>query len=73
LQADLGDAVTLLEDPGGRAVAGFGMTDPAPFPARPMARAGIFFIDRAGVVRHRWLTRHYRRRPDPARILRDIR
>jgi len=65
--------VTLLVDATGDAVDAFGMLDPAPKPAFGQARAGTFFIDRDGVVRQRWLTTNYTRRPDPEAILARIR
>jgi len=73
LQEELGEAVTLLADPGGQAVSSFNMMDPKPFPARTQARAGTFWIDRDGVLRERWLPRNYRERPDPDEILGKIR
>jgi hypothetical protein len=49
------------------------MIDPDPFPDRIQARAGTFWIDRDGRLRHRWLTDSYRKRPDPEEILAKIR
>jgi peroxiredoxin len=73
LQKELGEAVTLLADPDGQAVSAFDMIDPDPFPDRVQARAGTFWIDRDGKLRHRWLTDSYRERPDPEEILAKIR
>lgn len=73
LQERLGDAVTLLADPSGQAVAAFDMLDPDPFPDRVQARAGTFWIDRDGRLRFRWLTDSYRKRPGAEEILAKIR
>ena len=73
LQTDLGPGVTLLADPEGKVIVAFGMLDPSPFPPRPMARAGIFLINRDGVIERRWLSDRYHERPDPQEILRALR
>ena len=73
LQAELGDAVTVVVDPEARAVRAFGMLDPAPTPDRVQARSGTFWIDAAGIVRHRWLPDSYRRRVEPETVLAALR
>ena len=65
--------MTLLADPGGSVISAFGMLDPAPVPPRPMARAGLFFINRQGIVERRWLTDRYPERPRVAEILAAVR
>ena len=73
LQSDLGDGITLLADPEGKAIVAFGMLDPSPVPPRPMARAGVFLISREGVIERRWLPGRYHQRPAPDEILRALR
>jgi peroxiredoxin len=64
LQEKLGDGVTLLADPEGKAVSAFGMLE-----GNGLARAATFLLDREGRVSHRWLTENYRKRPSPEDIL----
>jgi len=73
LQADLGDAVTLLADPEGQAVEAFGMIDPSPFPPRTLARSGTYYVDRNGQISARWLPESYRSRPDPDEVVAALR
>ena len=73
LQEELGDNVMVLADPEGRATAAFGLIDRSPFPpGMRMARSASVYIDARGVVRYRWLTKNYRRRPTPDEVLRRI-
>ena len=71
-QDELGDTVTLLSDPEGKAIEAFAMLDKAAFPKKKQARAGVFHIDRKGMIRHIWLTDNYRRRPAIEAILKAI-
>ena len=64
LQEKLGDGVTLLADPEGKAVTAFGMLE-----RNGLARAATFLLDREGRVSHRWLAENYRKRPQPDDIL----
>ena len=73
LQADLGDAVTVLADPEAQAIAAFGMLDPDPFPKLRIARSGVFLIDRRGVLKEKWLPENYRDRTSPEDILEALR
>ena len=73
LQEDLGEGITLLADPEGKAIVAFGMLDPSPVPPKPMARAGVFLISREGMIEQRWLPDRYHERADPDEILRALR
>ena len=73
LQERLGDKVTLLSDPEGKAVKAFDMIDPGSIPREGLARAGTFLLERDGTVRHSWIPESYRRRPAPAEILARLR
>ena len=73
LQEELGDGVMVLADSEGRATAAFGLIDRTPFPpGKRLARSALVYIDQLGVVRYRWLTKNYRRRPAPDEVLRRI-
>ena len=73
LQERLGDKVTLLSDPDGKAVEAFGMIDPGSMPKKGMARSGTFLLERDGTVRHSWIAETYRSRPTPDEILDRLR
>ncbi len=64
LQEKLGDGVTLLADPEGKAVDSFGMLE-----KNGLARAATFLLDREGRVGYRWLAENYRKRPLPEDVL----
>lgn len=64
LQVRLGDGVTLLSDPEGKAVRAFGVLEKFSLP-----RPASFLLDREGRVTYRWLAENYRRRPPPDEIL----
>ena len=69
LQEDVGDGVMILSDPQGAAIDAFGMRDGK----RGIARAGVFLVDRDGVVRAAWPGDSYRERPSPDEILARLR
>ena len=64
LQEKLGDAITLLADPDGTAVATFGMLE-----RFGLARSATFLLDREGKVGRRWVADNYRKRPTVDDIL----
>jgi peroxiredoxin len=64
LQEKLGDGVTLLSDPEGKATVAFGMLE-----GNGLARAGTFLVGREGFVSYRWLAENYRKRPEADEVL----
>ena len=73
LQDTLGDNLTLLADPEGKAADAFGVvdTDPLLF-GRKLAQSATFYVDKKGRIRYRWLPKSYRTRPNPDDVLKRI-
>lgn len=69
LQAELGDAVTLVSDPSGKAIEAFGLVDEKTMPQRRLARAATLHVDHEGIVKRRWIADNYRKRPEAEEVL----
>lgn len=72
IREEFGAAIRFVSDPELRIIRAWGMEDLSPMPNRPLARAGIFHVDAAGIVRRRWLADSMQSRADPSAILHSL-